>query len=110
MQWLNLAQNSIYKPGLLFHGVTFKFSVCEVAVHEASLVTIGTHDASTVDTVTSFVNTYRIPYVTSSSMSDLAHSKYVINLKPDVTKSIVDILTSYHWRQVVYVYESESGK
>ena len=84
--------------------------MCEAAVHEASLVTLGTHDASTVDTVTSFVNTYHIPYVTSSSMSDLAHSKYVINLKPDVTKAIIDILTSHHWRHVVYLYESESGK
>ena len=70
---------------------------------------LGTHDVSTADTVTSFANNYYLPYVTSSPTSELTQKDYVISLRPDVTRAVVDILSFYRWREVYYIYDDKRG-
>ncbi|XP_053623555.1 glutamate receptor 1-like [Plodia interpunctella] len=66
------------------------------------------------DTLHSYTNTFQMPFVTpwfpekvippSSGFVD-----YAVSLRPDYHRAVIDTVTYYGWKNVIYIYDSHDG-
>ncbi|CAB3225981.1 unnamed protein product [Arctia plantaginis] len=63
------------------------------------------------DTLHSYANTFQMPFVTpwfpekvhppTSGMID-----YAVSMRPDYHRAVIDTVTHYGWKNVIYIYDS----
>ncbi|KAL4717856.1 hypothetical protein ACJJTC_001005 [Scirpophaga incertulas] len=66
------------------------------------------------DTLHSYSNTFQMPFITpwfpekvippSSGLVD-----YAVSLRPDYHRAVIDTITYYGWKNVIYIYDSHDG-
>ncbi|XP_059057646.1 glutamate receptor 1-like [Achroia grisella] len=66
------------------------------------------------DTLHSYTNTFQMPFVTpwfpekvippSSGLVD-----YAVSVRPDYHRAVIDTITYYGWKNVIYIYDSHDG-
>ncbi|GBP02895.1 Glutamate receptor 1 [Eumeta japonica] len=95
---------------------TKRCSSCEVCNQFARGVfaMLGAVTPDSFDTLHSYTNTFPMPFVTpwfpekvippSSGLID-----HALSLRPDYHRAVIDTITFYGWKNVIYVYDSHDG-
>ncbi|XP_028032174.1 glutamate receptor 1-like [Bombyx mandarina] len=75
---------------------------------------LGAVTPDSFDTLHSYSNTFQMPFVTpwfpekvippSSGLID-----YAVSMRPDYHRAVIDTITFYGWKNVIYVYDSHDG-
>ncbi|XP_049886195.1 glutamate receptor 1-like isoform X1 [Pectinophora gossypiella] len=75
---------------------------------------LGAVTPDSFDTLHSYTNTFQMPFVTpwfpekvippSSGLID-----YAVSMRPDYHKAVIDTITFYGWKNVIYIYDSHDG-
>ncbi|XP_011559283.3 glutamate receptor 1 isoform X1 [Plutella xylostella] len=75
---------------------------------------LGAVSPDSFDTLHSYTNTFQMPFVTpwfpekvkppSSGLID-----HAVSLRPDYHKGVIDTITYYGWKTVIYMYDSHDG-
>ncbi|KAI5647012.1 receptor family ligand binding region domain-containing protein [Phthorimaea operculella] len=75
---------------------------------------LGAVTPDSFDTLHSYTNTFQMPFVTpwfpekvippSSGLID-----YAVSMRPDYHKAVIDTITYYGWKNVIYIYDSHDG-
>ncbi|OWR42780.1 hypothetical protein KGM_207189 [Danaus plexippus plexippus] len=75
---------------------------------------LGAVTPDSFDTLHSYTNTFQVPFVTpwfpekvippTSGLID-----YAISLKPDYHRAVIDTITFYGWKTIIYIYDSHDG-
>ncbi|CAK1588596.1 unnamed protein product [Parnassius mnemosyne] len=93
----------------------FKISrlICNQISHNVFAM-LGAVTADSFEPLHSFTNTFQLPFVTpwfpekvippSSGLID-----YAVSLRPDYHRAVIDTITYYGWKNVIYVYDSHDG-
>ncbi|KAJ0183994.1 hypothetical protein K1T71_000417 [Dendrolimus kikuchii] len=75
---------------------------------------LGAVTPDSFDTLHSYSNTFQMPFVTpwfpekvippSSGLID-----YAVSMRPDYHRAVIDTVTFYGWKHVIYIYDSHDG-
>ncbi|XP_075991203.1 glutamate receptor 1-like [Anticarsia gemmatalis] len=75
---------------------------------------LGAVTPDSFDTLHSYTNTFQMPFVTpwfpekvippSSGLID-----YAVSMRPDYHRAVIDTITHYGWKHVIYIYDSHDG-
>ncbi|XP_060809791.1 glutamate receptor 1-like [Amyelois transitella] len=75
---------------------------------------LGAVTPDSFDTLHSYTNTFQMPFVTpwfpekvippSSGLID-----YAVSMRPDYHRAVIDTITYYGWKNVIYIYDSHDG-
>ncbi|XP_068623895.1 glutamate receptor 1-like [Battus philenor] len=75
---------------------------------------LGAVTADSFDTLHSYTNTFQLPFITpwfpekvirpSSGLID-----YAVSLRPDYHRAVIDTITYYGWKNVIFIYDSHDG-
>ncbi|XP_030021689.2 glutamate receptor 1 [Manduca sexta] len=75
---------------------------------------VGAVTPESFDTLHSYANTFQMPFMTpwfpekvippSSGLID-----YAVGLRPDYHRAVIDTVTFYGWKNVIYIYDSHDG-
>ncbi|XP_052752544.1 glutamate receptor 1-like [Galleria mellonella] len=75
---------------------------------------LGAVTPDSFDTLHSYTNTFQMPFVTpwfpekvippSSGLID-----YAVSMRPDYHRAVIDTITFYGWKNVIYIYDSHDG-
>ncbi|CAH0716029.1 unnamed protein product, partial [Brenthis ino] len=75
---------------------------------------LGAVTPDSFDTLHSYTNTFQVPFVTpwfpekvlppTSGLID-----YAVSLRPDYHKAVIDTITFYGWKSIIYIYDSHDG-
>ncbi|CAH0577972.1 unnamed protein product [Chrysodeixis includens] len=75
---------------------------------------LGAVTPDSFDTLHSYTNTFQMPFVTpwfpekvippSSGLID-----YAVSMRPDYHRAVIDTITHYGWKNVIYIYDSHDG-
>ena len=77
---------------------------------------MGTVDPESFDTLHSYANAFEMPFVTpwfpesiySSSPKDWKQ-QFAIQIRPEYHQGLIDIITYYGWRNIIYIYSDFDG-
>lgn len=71
---------------------------------------MGTVDPESFDTLNSYVNAFKMPFITPwfpESVYDEKHSvrqEFGIQIRPDYHQGLVDLILFYEWDKIIYLY------
>ncbi|CAH0402152.1 unnamed protein product [Chilo suppressalis] len=75
---------------------------------------LGAVTPDSFDTLHSYTNTFQMPFVTpwfpekvippSSGLID-----YAVSMRPDYHRAVIDTITYYGWKNVIYIYDSHDA-
>ncbi|XP_013179017.1 PREDICTED: glutamate receptor 1-like, partial [Papilio xuthus] len=75
---------------------------------------LGAVMADSFDTLHSYTNTFQLPFITpwfpekvippSSGLKD-----YAVSMRPDYHQAVIDTITYYGWKNVIFIYDSHDG-
>ncbi|XP_013149588.1 PREDICTED: glutamate receptor 1-like [Papilio polytes] len=75
---------------------------------------LGAVMADSFDTLHSYTNTFQLPFMTpwfpekvippSSGLKD-----YAVSMRPDYHQAVIDTITYYGWKNVIFIYDSHDG-
>ena len=95
--------------------ISFLFPVCAIMA-KGVFALIGFANTSSLPTIQSYANTFHMPFVTPSALTNHTeidqHPKrsYILHMRPLYDLAIVDIIRYYKWDKVYYMYDSNLGK
>nr|NP_001191398.1 glutamate receptor subunit protein GluR3 precursor [Aplysia californica]AAP41205.1 glutamate receptor subunit protein GluR3 [Aplysia californica] len=93
--------------------VTDSFAVSNALCHHLSsgnLAIFGVSNASSLATIQSYTDTFRVPYVTISTAQNFSHnSSYQLYMRPMYINAVVDVIMHYEWKKVAFYYDSDEG-
>ncbi|XP_050415391.1 glutamate receptor isoform X2 [Patella vulgata] len=71
----------------------------------------GKTDTKSFSIIQSFSNAFRMPYITFSlcGTADQREKPYVVFIKPSYTDAITDIIKTFGWTRMDYIYDSDEG-
>ena len=75
-------------------------------------ILVGTLQFESSSIIKAYSERFQMPYV-SHSLSEHSPNtgpRYQLQMKPNITKALVDVITQFGWRNFHYVYDSEDGK
>ncbi len=79
---------------------------------------VGTVDPESFDTLHSYANAFEMPFVTpwfpesmyhAPKLADAAKSHYAIQIRPEYSDALVDLITYYGWSRIIYIYSDFDG-
>ncbi|XP_026500271.1 glutamate receptor 1-like [Vanessa tameamea] len=74
---------------------------------------LGAVTPDSFDTLHSYTNTFQVPFVTpwfpEKVIPPSGLIDYAISLRPEYHKAIIDTVTHYGWKSIIYVYDSHDG-
>ncbi|KAK7495312.1 hypothetical protein BaRGS_00013494 [Batillaria attramentaria] len=93
--------------------VTDSFAVsnalCE-HLARGDLAIFGVSNASSMPTIQSYTNTFKVPFVTfSMAQNTSSNTSYQIYMRPIYVNALVDLIFYYGWSKLYYIYESDEG-
>ena len=72
---------------------------------------IGVSNASALSTIQSYSNKFQVPFIALSMAQNSTNgSPFQLFMRPMYTKGILDVITSYAWSKILYVYDTDEGK
>ena len=85
-------------------------SVCK-HLSNGNFAIFGVSNASSMATIQSYTNTFKVPFVTfSMAQNTSSNESYQIYMRPIYVHAIVDLIFYYKWTKVYYIYDSDEGK
>ncbi|ESO90630.1 hypothetical protein LOTGIDRAFT_122838, partial [Lottia gigantea] len=93
--------------------VTDSFAVSNALCSHLSkgvLAIFGVSNASSLATIQSYSNTFKVPFITiSMAQNTSSKDSYQIYMRPLYIHAIIKVLEHFDWRKVSYIYDSDEG-
>ena len=73
----------------------------------------GTDGVESYNVVKSYSSNFHMPFIIPSRTSKLNanhREKYILQVRPQFTRAVVDLIIHNHWRNFSYMYDSKDGE
>ncbi|PVD34154.1 hypothetical protein C0Q70_05417 [Pomacea canaliculata] len=90
-------------------GHSLKTMVCR-HLSRGDFAIFGVSNASSMATIQSYTNTFKVPFVTfSMAQNTSSNTSFQIYMRPIYVNALVAVISHYGWDKVYYIYDSDEG-
>ena len=72
----------------------------------------GVSNMTTLNTLSSYTNTFRMPYVTPDLPINITTEQqaFILRMQPTYGRAMRDVVKHFHWTRVYYIYDVDDGE
>ncbi|XP_067664030.1 glutamate receptor-like isoform X1 [Haliotis asinina] len=89
----------------------FTNAVCSL-LNGGAVALLGVSSRAVHHTIQDYAANLRAPFIVLNNPADIKsryHSKYQIYIQPTAMRAMVDVIQTYDWQEVIYIYEADEA-